>query len=219
MTWSLSVNQLTAKDMQHCLQHFDDKWTLTRDHPTCKLLGASEIVTTRTLKSHYLYTGFIFKSTLTASSMGQGEDFSMIFFFLKKVTMITLSANIQPKSLPKSRQLGPTALRSSTRTVLGCEKIKHAKKGQAIIINSHWSRLTRVPPRLCTAGEHRWERSFGNRTRESHKYAYKYDVGQGTRLNILYGLRCHLVRKHKQTAKSRLLSLRNLRLANGWSLL
>lgn len=84
MTWSLSVNQLTAKDMQHCLQHFDDKWTLTRDHPTCKLLGASEIVTTRTLKSHYLYTGFIFKSTLTASSMGQGEDFSMIFFFLKK---------------------------------------------------------------------------------------------------------------------------------------
>lgn len=36
----------------------------------------------------------------------------------------------------------------------------------------------KVLPCLCMAGGHQREHSFGNSNKESHKYAYKYDMGQ-----------------------------------------
>lgn len=67
-------------------------------------------------------------------------------------------------------------------------------------------------PYLCTITEHQGEFRFGSRNQESHKYTYKYDMGQGTGLNTLHGLKCHPVRNQKQMANSRPLSLRNLSL-------
>lgn len=125
--------------------------------------------------------------------------------------MITLSETIQPNCFTGSQWPGPTALCSSTRTALDCQKTNVPRKDRQL---SYGSRLARIPSCLCTAGEHQWECSFVNRKKESCIYAYKYDVGHRTHLNMLYGLRCHSVRKHKKTANSRLLILRNLRLVN-----
>lgn len=96
-----------------------------------KLLGVSEIVATGALKSHYLYTGFIFKNGLTPSSTGQGEDFSRI----------KIKRDYDHSVRNHSAQLfhwepvaGPHCTLLVHQNCAGLSENKRAKKGQAIII-------------------------------------------------------------------------------------